>query len=414
MKASIITIGDEILIGQVLDTNTQWIANKLHDLGVELIETVSISDTKEAIVNGMNHAISIADLIIVTGGLGPTKDDVTKHTLTEYFNDKLVLNNEVLAHIKEMFNKREIPFGELNKAQAMLPKKATILHNAIGTAAGMWFEQNGKIVISLPGVPYEMKKLIDNEVLPRLIKKGGFQSQKYETYVLYGVGESFAAEMLETFENELPTYLKLAYLPSPGKLRLRLTGSHDEKQLLENDLKIQGNKLKEVFKNHNFMIGDVNYVDFIKEHCKEHQLTLAVAESCTGGKITQEITSCSGVSSFFLGGIVAYNKKLKENLLGVSRETIQKFSVVSAEVVREMVLGVKKVTGANYAISTTGNAGPTIDDTKEELGIVYIAIALENRIIVEKFNFGQPREKVIEQAKNKAFEMLSKEILKIH
>ena len=412
MKASIITIGDEILIGQVLDTNSQWVANKLHALGVELVETVSISDTKQAIVNGIDHAMSIADLIIVTGGLGPTKDDVTKYTLVEYFNDELVLNPEILEDIKERFRKRGIHFSDLNKSQAMLPKKATILPNKLGTAAGMWFQENGKIVISLPGVPFEMKGLIDAEVLPRLKQIGGFPSQVYQTYVLYGVGESNAADALEVFENNLPDFIKLAYLPSPGRLRLRLTGTHQDKWLLENAIQQLGKELMLVFKEESIIEGDVSYVDVIQQYLTKRQKTLAVAESCTGGKIASDITEKSGASQFFLGGVVAYNALLKQNILGVSKEIIEKHSVVSKEVAQEMALGVQKLTGADYAIATTGNAGPTTDDTNEEVGIVFIAIATQNQVIVERFNFGQPREKVLEQAKNKALEMLSKEILK--
>ncbi|GGF81973.1 CinA family nicotinamide mononucleotide deamidase-related protein [Wenyingzhuangia marina] len=412
MKASIITIGDEILIGQVLDTNSQWVANKLHALGVELVETVSISDTKQAIVNGIDHAMSIADLIIVTGGLGPTKDDVTKYTLVEYFNDELVLNPEILEDIKERFRKRGIHFSDLNKSQAMLPKKATILPNKLGTAAGMWFQENGKIVISLPGVPFEMKGLIDAEVLPRLKQIGGFPSQVYQTYVLYGVGESNAADALEVFENNLPDFIKLAYLPSPGRLRLRLTGTHQDKWLLENAIQQLGKELMLVFKEESIIEGDVSYVDVIQQYLTKNKQTLAVAESCTGGKIASDITEKSGVSQFFLGGVVAYNALLKQNILGVSKEIIEKHSVVSKEVAQEMALGVQKLTGADYAIATTGNAGPTTDDTNEEVGIVFIAIATQNQVIVERFNFGQPREKVLEQAKNKALEMLSQEILK--
>ena len=412
MKASIITIGDEILIGQVLDTNSQWVANKLHALGVELVETVSISDTKQAIVNGIDHAMSIADLIIVTGGLGPTKDDVTKYTLVEYFNDELVLNPEILEDIKERFRKRGIHFSDLNKSQAMLPKKATILPNKLGTAAGMWFQENGKIVISLPGVPFEMKGLIDAEVLPRLKQIGGFPSQVYQTYVLYGVGESNAADALEVFENNLPDFIKLAYLPSPGRLRLRLTGTHQDKWLLENAIQQLGKELMLVFKEESIIEGDISYVDVIQQYLTKRQKTLAVAESCTGGKIASDITEKSGASQFFLGGVVAYNALLKQNILGVSKEIIEKHSVVSKEVAQEMALGVQKLTGADYAIATTGNAGPTTDDTNEEVGIIFIAIATQNQVIVERFNFGQPREKVLEQAKNKALEMLSKEILK--
>lgn len=414
MKASIITIGDEILIGQVLDTNTQWIANKLHDLGVELVETVSISDTQEAIINGVKHAMSMADLVIVTGGLGPTKDDITKHTLTELFEDELELNQQVLAQLKGMFAKRGLQFTNLNQAQAMLPKKATILPNPIGTAAGMWFQKNNKVVVSLPGVPFEMKGLVSNEVLPRLAKKANFPAQLYQTYVLYGLGESFAAEMLEEFEEGLPTFVKLAYLPSPGRLRLRLTGRHQNKEELTQALKKYGAQLKKVFEAHSFMEGDVSYLEVIKKHLIATNTTLAVAESCTGGKIAEEITAQSGASAFFVGGVVAYHSSIKEKLLGVSKTTVDTYSVVSEQVAKEMVVGVQKKLGTNYAIATTGNAGPSKDNTSEDVGVVYIAIATPNQIFVEKFNFGQPREKVIEQAKNKAFEILSKEILKNH
>ncbi len=414
MKASIITIGDEILIGQVLDTNTQWMANKLHDLGVELVETLSISDTKEAIVSGVARGMQTSDLILITGGLGPTKDDVTKYTLTEIFKDELVLNTTVLAHVKGMFEKRGRRFSDLNKAQAMLPKKATILHNPVGTAAGMWFEQDEKIIVSLPGVPFEMKTLVETEVLPKLTRVGGFQAQYYQTYVLYGVGESFAAEMLETFENELPNFVTLAYLPSPGRLRLRLTGKHADEKYLKEQLTYLGSKLEAVFKEYSFVKGDIDVIDLVKKHFQKNKLTLAVAESCTGGKLAQEITKKSGASSFFVGGVVAYNASLKENLLQVSPKTIAAHTVVSAQVAKEMAIGIQQLTGANYAIATTGNAGPTKDKTSEDVGVVFIAIATENQIKVEKFNFGQPREKVLEQTKNKAFEMLSKEILKNH
>ncbi len=414
MKASVITIGDEILIGQILDTNTQWIANQLHDLGVELVETVSISDTKKAIIDGVKHAMSIADLIIVTGGLGPTKDDVTKYTLTDFFEDELALNSEVLEHIKQMFSARGIPFKELNEAQAMLPKKAKILHNAVGTAAGMWFEKQGKIVISLPGVPYEMKNLITHQVLPKLQDIGGFPAQSYQTYVLYGLGESSAATLLESFENQLPEYVKLAYLPSPGRVRLRLTGSHVDRGVLEKELAVLGKKLELVFKDYSFMVGDVDYLDIVKSHLSTSNKSLSVAESCTGGKLAEQITKTPGASSYFLGGVVAYNQSLKTKVLGVSQQTIDNHSVVSAEVAKEMALGVQKLTNSNFAMATTGNAGPTSDDTEEKVGVVFIAIATENQILVEKFNFGQPRVKVIEHTKNKAFEMLAKEILKNH
>lgn len=413
MKASIITIGDEILIGQILDTNSQWMANELHTLGVELVESVSISDTQEAIVNGLDHALSFADLVIVTGGLGPTKDDVTKYTLVDYFGDELVLVPSVLETIKERFAKRNIPFSELNRNQAMLPKKATVLPNKLGTACGMWFESNGKIVVSLPGVPYEMKGLMTDEVLPRLKEIGGFPHQEYQTYVLYGLGESSAAEMLEHFENKLPAYIKLAYLPKPGRLTLRLTGRHQEKEVLSSKINSLGDELIAIFTGFKIIKGSEDSIVLLKEFLTTHKKTLAVAESCTGGKIAAEITLESGVSSFFLGGVVAYNASVKTNVLNVSKEAIEQYSVVSEQVAKEMALGVQQLTGANYTIATTGNAGPSTDETDETVGVVYIAVATENKVNVERFNFGKPREKVIEQAKNKAFELLVKEILKI-
>lgn len=413
MKASIITIGDEILIGQILDTNSQWMANELHTLGVELVESVSISDTHEAIVNGLDHALSFADLVIVTGGLGPTKDDVTKYTLVDYFNDELVLDPAVLEMIKERFAKRNIPFSELNKNQAMLPKNAIVLPNKLGTASGMWFTNKGKIVVSLPGVPFEMKGLMTDEVLPRLKEIGGFPHQEYQTYVLYGLGESSAAEKLEEFEDNLPDFIKLAYLPKPGRLTFRLTGRHKNQKFLSGEIDVLGNELMSIFKDYKIVKGGEDSIALLKEFLTTHKKTLAVAESCTGGKIAAEITRESGVSSFFLGGVVAYNASLKKNILKVSTETIKRYSVVSEQVAKDMVVGVQQLTGANYAIATTGNAGPSTDDTDENVGVVYIAVAVEERVRVERFTFGKPREKVIEQAKNKAFELLVKEILKI-
>ncbi|WP_010135001.1 CinA family nicotinamide mononucleotide deamidase-related protein [Ochrovirga pacifica] len=412
MKTSIVTIGDELLLGQILDTNSQWIAKELHQLGVELVESVSVSDSKQAIVNSLDHALSQSDLVIITGGLGPTKDDITKHTLTSYFKDELELDVVVMNRIKAIFDKRNIPFSELNKNQAMLPKKAITLPNLLGTPSGMWFEKEGKIVISLPGVPYEMKGLMLGEVLPRLRKIGGFLYQEYQTYVLYGLGESSAADMLDDFEDILPDFIKLAYLPQPGRLTLRLTGKHQEKVFLQQTIATLGEKLLSVFKDYSIVKGTEDTVALVKKMLIAKQKTLAVAESCTGGAIASYITLESGVSSFFLGGVVAYHANLKRELLGVSDKIIEKHTVVSAEVAKAMARGIQQKTGANYAIATTGNAGPSTDNTDETLGVVYVSIAAENQVFVERFDFGQPREKVIEQAKNKALEMMLKEILK--
>ncbi len=414
MKAAIVTIGDEILIGQIVDTNSGYMAKALDKIGVEIIEMLSISDDKNHILETFASLQNKVDLVLITGGLGPTKDDITKKTFCDYFEDELVVNQEVLQHVTQIiegFYKR--PISQMNKDQALVPSKCTVLKNANGTAPGMWMKKENTVFISLPGVPFEMKDIIDNVIVPKIIREYKRPFIIHQTVLTYGEGESRVAERIEEWENNLPDFIKLAYLPSPGRVRLRLSARGTIEELL---LKVLAEQIKQL----TAIIGDiiVGYDDndtievVLGRLMTKHKITLATAESCTGGKIAQRITAVPGASAYFKGSIVCYNESVKIDILKVSNETIVKHSVVSEEVVREMASNVQKLMNVDYAIAVTGNAGPTKDATNEEVGTVFIALATPERVIVEKFNFGQPREKVIDRTVNKSFELLQKEILK--
>ncbi|MGV7105656.1 competence/damage-inducible protein A [Flavobacterium sp. U410] len=414
MKASIITIGDEILIGQIVDTNSAYMAKALDKIGIGVHEMLSISDSQEHITQTLQNQLSKVDVVIVTGGLGPTKDDVTKKTFCSFFDDELVEDPKVLAHVKELiegFYKR--PITQMNKDQALVPSKATVLFNAVGTAPGMWVEKENTVFVSLPGVPYEMKYLIDNEVIPRLIAKFQRPYIVHKTILTYGRGESLLAEQIEEWEDNLPPFIKLAYLPSPGQVRLRLTAKGADEKLLHDTIAQEVEKLKP-------LIGDV-IVGYDEEDSiqvvlgrllKEKQLTIATAESCTGGKIAQTITSVAGASSYFKGSVVSYATEIKESLLNIPAALIEEHSVVSKEVAMAMAQSVQQLMKTDIAISTTGNAGPSKGDSDVEVGTVCVAIAIKNDIFAEEFNFGQPREKVIDRAVNKALDWVYKEISK--
>lgn len=414
MKAAIVTIGDEILIGQIVDTNSSYIAKALDKIGIATHEMLSISDDKQHILDTFHSLQNKVEVVIVTGGLGPTKDDITKKTFCDYFQDSLVENEAVLAHVKsiiEGFYKR--PITQINREQALVPTKAKVLFNQVGTAPGMWMEKENTVFISLPGVPYEMKYLIDNEVIPNLVQKFERPYIVHQTIMTYGRGESMIAEQIEEWENNLPHFIKPAYLPSPGKVRLRLTARGGNEELLKNEIKQQVEKL-------DLLIGDV-IVGFNEDEPIEvvlgrlltkNNLTISTAESCTGGKIAATLTAVSGASNYFKGSVVSYATETKINVLGIDNEVVKKYGVVSAEVASEMVKSVQKIMTSDYAIATTGNAGPTKGDEQADLGIVYVAIATPNAVFVEEFNFGQPREKVIDRTVSKALELIYKEILK--
>ncbi len=414
MKATIVTIGDEILIGQIVDTNSGFIAKALDKIGVEINEMISISDDIKHILDTFERLQNEVDLVIVTGGLGPTKDDVTKKTFCDYFEDKLVVDQKVLAHVTEIiegFYKR--PITQMNKDQALVPSKCTVLHNQVGTAPGMWMKKENTVFISLPGVPFEMKYLVENEIIPKVVKEYKRPYIIHRTILTYGQGESMVAERIEDWENNLPAFIKLAYLPALGRVRLRLSARGTDKKMLEAALDENIKSLDAII--HDIIVGfdeDDTIEVVIGKLLKKQNKTLSTAESCTGGKIAEVLTAVSGSSQYFKGAVVSYATETKINVLGIPENLINEYSVVSKEVVSAMVGNIKKIMKTDYAIATTGNAGPLKGDSNAEIGTVFIAIATPTDIIVEEFNFGQPREKVIDRAVFKSLELLQKEILK--
>ncbi|MDC9721508.1 MAG: competence/damage-inducible protein A [Urechidicola sp.] len=412
MHAEIITIGDEILIGQITDTNSKWVAEQLNKIGVSVYQITSIQDDKVHILKAVEEAQANTDIVILTGGLGPTKDDITKHTLATYFGSELKLNEEVEEHIKELFAKMNYPFTEVNRHQALLPIKCTPLKNNYGTASGMWFEDKNKVVVSLPGVPNEMKGLMREQVLPKLQQKYTLPFIIHKTVLTYGMGESMVAAKIETWEDALPSFIKLAYLPSYGRLRLRLSAKGNDKLVLENSLEAEISKLYPLIGNIIIGMDETDSIEAsIGKLLTEKKQTLATAESCTGGSIATRITSVAGASAYFVGSIVSYTATIKTQELNVPKELIEKHSVVSGEVAEAMAVGIQQKYKTDYAIATTGNAGPTTDETDKTVGVVFIAIATPNGVYSKEFFYGKPRQKVIERTTNKAFEMLRKELL---
>ncbi|PAM93410.1 damage-inducible protein CinA [Flavobacterium sp. IR1] len=414
MKATIITIGDEILIGQIVDTNSAFMAKALDRIGVEVHEMISISDDKKHILDTFAQLQNKVDIVLITGGLGPTKDDITKKTFCEYFDDELVVDPNVLAHVTEIiegFYKR--PISQLNKDQALVPSKCTVLHNKMGTAPGMWMKKENTVFVSLPGVPYEMKYLVEEEIVPKIVREYKRPYIIHKTILTYGQGESLVAERIETWENNLPEFIKLAYLPNPGRVRLRMTARGTNKEILEAAIEENVRTLDLII--HDIIVGyeeNETIESVVGKMLAKQNKTISTAESFTGGKIAATMTAVPGSSKYFKGSVVSYATEVKVSVLGISQDLVDQFSVVSAEVASAMALKVKEILKTDYAIATTGTAGPTKGDSDAEIGTVFIALATPNDIFVEEFNFGQPREKVIDRAVNKSFEILQKEILK--
>jgi nicotinamide-nucleotide amidase len=414
MKATIITIGDEILIGQIVDTNSAFIAKSLDRIGVEINEMISISDNKKHILDTFAKLQNTVDLVIITGGLGPTKDDITKTTFCDYFEDKLIVNKEVENHVVELIERvMNRKASQINKDQALVPSKCTVLHNQVGTAPGMWMKKENTVFISLPGVPYEMKYLVENEIIPKVVREYKRPYIIHKTILTYGQGESLVAERIEDWENNLPEFVKLAYLPAPGRVRLRLSARGTDKEKLETSIAENVKSLDAII--HDIIVGfddDETLEVVVGKMLAEQNKTLSTAESCTGGKIAEVLTSVPGSSQYFKGSVVSYSTESKISVLGIPESLINEHSVVSAAVVSAMALSIKKMMKTDYAIATTGNAGPSKGDSKADIGTVFIALATPNDIIVEEFNFGQPREKVIDRTVIKSLEILQKEILK--
>lgn len=408
MKAEIITIGDEILIGQIIDTNSAFLAKELNKIGVQVYQISSIQDERLHILNALEEASNRADIIIVTGGLGPTKDDITKHTFCEYFNDELVHNEQVLKHVEDLFEKYvNAPILEANKTQAMLPSQAQVLHNAYGTAPGMWFEQAQKVYVSMPGVPFEMKSIFKDAVLPKLKAKYKTPYIIHKTVLTYGLGESAIADKIEDWENSLPKLIKLAYLPSLGRVRLRLSAIGDDRDYLQHSI---DSAVEQLYP----LIGDIikgfeddlSLEEQIAKKLTQHSHTLVTAESCTGGRLAAKFTEKPGASKFYKGSVVSYATSAKHDVLGISEEAIAKHSVVSEEITKQMAERSKAMFNADYAIATTGNAGPEKGDSDAEIGTVFIGIATPEATKVHQFNFGNHRERVTQKAVNKALELL--------
>ena len=410
MTAELITIGDEILIGQIVNTNAVFLSKSLNGIGFEVVQITSISDQPEVIKKTIDEARLRADVLLLTGGLGPTNDDVTKHTLTDYFNDRLVWYPEILSHIETLFKKYvPTPISDSNRAQAQLPEKARIFKNTIGTASGMWFEAEDVVVVSMPGVPYEMKSLINNEVLSALQEKFDTPHIYHKTIMTYGLGESVIADRIADWEAQLPSSIKLAYLPSLGRVRLRLSTKGIDAALLHSQVDAEVAKLRP-------LIEDVYYGEeeeepievLIGKQLQKQGQTLALAESCTGGLIASRMTTHPGASAFFLGGGVTYATSSKTHLLGVSETIIAKHGEVSAAVAEAMAKGAQQTLGSDYALATTGNAGPTALEGHADVGTVFIGLATPDGVESFRFVMGNNRERVMQKTVNKAFELLFK------
>jgi nicotinamide-nucleotide amidase len=412
MKAEIITIGDEILIGQIIDTNSAFIAQELNKIGVSVYQITSVHDDKTHILEAFQAAEKNVDIVIITGGLGPTKDDITKTTLAQYFEDTLIHNKAVLENIKYLWKSFvKQPLLQVNIDQSLVLTKAIVLMNKSGSAPGMWLEKNNTVFISLPGVPYEMKALMSDEVLPRISQKFTLPFILHKTLLTYGLGESIIAERIKEWESALPESIKLAYLPNLGRVRLRLSSKGFDKQAVIAGVDTQVTALIP-------LISDV-FVGFEEQSTIEqiigNQLTklgrtISIAESCTGGKIAESITAHSGASNYFKGGIVAYATDSKIDILKVNPQLIKSHSVVSTQVAEAMAENVRQLFTSDYGLATTGNAGPTKGGSEAEIGTVCIAIATPDGVFSQQFNFGKQRIRVVQKAVTMAFTLFQKEI----
>lgn len=411
-QAEIITIGDEILIGQITDTNSTFIGKALNDIGLEVSQVTSIQDGSQPIKNTLSAALKRADVVIITGGLGPTNDDLIKHVLCEYFDDELVQNTAVLEHIEWLFEHHiNAPISDMNRDQALLPSKSIALKNNYGTASGMWFDHQGKIVISLPGVPYEMKGLMQNKVIPELSERLSLPVILHKTVLTYGVGESSIAEWIADWENNLPDYIKLAYLPALGRVRLRLTARGAHREFLEQAVDENIRSLHDYIGQYIHGIeGRGSLEQQIGEKLIGEKKSLALAESCTGGRLAAKFTAIPGASAYFKGSAVVYATEAKQNILGVSKKTIDEFSVVSAETSEAMAVKVREKFEADYGLATTGNAGPSKGDSDAEIGTVFIALAHSGGVESQHLKLGNQREKITEKAVLKALTLLYNKI----
>lgn len=413
MHADIITIGDEILIGQIIDTNSAWMAQRLNDEGIDVRQITSISDNPEQIIATLEEAGSKSPIVLVTGGLGPTRDDLTKPTICQYFETEMVENAKVLQHIIELLAPRGVTINQLNIDQALVPQKATVLYNKLGTAPGLWFTKNQTVYIFMPGVPFEMKYLMTNEVLPRINNEFHTSPILHKTVLTLGLPESMLAEKLSDWESALPRFIKLAYLPNPQAIRLRLSARGKDLLVLQKAVDEEVEKLITIIPKNIFGFDNETLAGNIGKILSEKGLTLSTAESCTGGNIAHLITSNPGSSKYFKGTIVAYSNEIKIKLLGVEEELLINHGAVSREVAEAMAIGVRQLIGTDFAAATTGIAGPEGGTDEKPVGSVWIAVAGENGVVSKFYNFGNDRGRNITRSSQTALNMLRNMILDI-
>jgi nicotinamide-nucleotide amidase len=406
MLAEIITIGDEILIGQIVDTNSAWMARHLNEVGIRVKQISSVSDDREHILKALAEAHNRADIILITGGLGPTKDDITKKTIAAYFGVGMIENAAALDNVTRIFAKYNRPLLEVNRLQTQVPENCEVILNKNGTAPGMWFNHEGKIYVSMPGVPFEMMYMMEDEVIPKLRSTLKLPVIIHKTILTAGEGESFLADRIADIEDSLPPYIKLAYLPKLGQVRLRLSGEGDDETLLKQKVNEYAEQITKRVGSFVVAQEDIPLEKVILNMMAEKGLKLSVAESCTGGYISHLFTQHAGSSEVFLGGAVTYSNGMKEQLLGVKKETMEKYGAVSGEVVTEMVEGALRNFGSDYAIAVTGIAGPGGGSDEKPVGTVWIAAATKGKTQIKKFTFGNKRIQNIERSSISAFFML--------
>lgn len=410
MKATVITIGDEILIGQITDTNSVSTSRHLNAAGIVVCEKTAIGDDRAQIVTTLERALTTSEVIIITGGLGPTKDDITKTTLADLFGSPLVRNEAVATHVRQMLEARGIEYNELNQGQALVPACCSVLFNTHGTAPGMWFERDGKIVISLPGVPYEMEHLMQDEVMPRLKAHFSLRQIVHRTLITVGLPESILATRIEAWEEALPSYLKLAYLPNPGAVRLRLSAYDVEGESASKEIESRFEQLRTLIPHYIIGYETASMQELLHTLLTERGKTLATAESCTGGSIAAKFTAIPGASAYFRCGVVAYSNEAKHDLLGVEAKAIARHGAVSEQVARQMAEGARRIANADFAIATTGIAGPTGGSVEKPVGTVWIAVATPRRTTTILKQCGSDRGQIIDRAGAFALSLLRDEI----
>lgn len=411
MNVGIIIIGDEILIGQVVDINSSWISREMNKIGFRTETVITVGDDGKSISDAIDRCLEVADVVFMTGGLGPTKDDITKKVICEKFGTELVLNEQVLANVAEMLGRRGIAMTENNRGQALVPATATVVNNAVGTAPGIMMERNGKLLFSMPGVPFEMRYLMEHEIIPLIKKHYDLKPVFHKTLLLTGIAESILAEKISDWEDSLAKNVKLAYLPAYSSIRLRLS-VYQPDDTTESYINAKVEELKRIVSENIIAYEDIKLEELVGKLLKDRHCTVATAESCTGGKVASLITSVSGSSEYYKGSVVSYCNEVKADVLGVSRADLEKYGAVSSTVAEQMASGVRRLLKTDYAVATTGIAGPTGGSDEKPVGTVWIAVATPTKVVSRKYVFGKDRSINIERFAASALSMLIVEMEK--